>query len=1155
MESGLPFLSMHDILPFTTMLLLARIATALLALAALLPAQEYRATLLGQIRDSSGALIPNALVTVSNINTGVRVTAATGTSGYTIPYLVPGIYSLTVEANGFKTHTRGPIALQVNDRVRIDVALEVGASSEHINVTAEAPLLEVSTASRGQVIGGEKINGLPLNGHNPFTLMGVAEGVQNTGSLTFFRPFDNGSINDFSINGGRSSTNEYQIDGVSDIVMGGRSNSRSDLGYVPPAEATQEFKVQTNTYDAQYGRTGGGIVSLSVKPGTNKFHGAAYEFLRRTALEANTFSNNASARPRAPHYVDQWGGELDGPIKIPKLYDGHNRTFFMFSYEHYREAQPQPVIGSVPTAEQRAGDFTQTLTTAGKPYTIYDPYTVGLNPAFDATKAVSVTNPQYIRQAFAGNKIPATRFNPVATRILQDIPLPNQLGNPVTLVNNWYAGDVSTLNYFDNMIARVDHNINSNWRLFTRWNHSFRDGGIKNPYNWDTAARQQTHNQRTNDGAILDATAVINARTILTLRAGFNRYFTGSIATPQDITALGFPASLTTQLQAKDKYPQIKFENYIQTSNDDADLIASDTYSLQASLSKMVGRHSLKMGGEYRILHYANYGLAGVSGIYSFTRGATASNPQVTDTTSGNAIASFLLGTMSSGNVNLNATPYVGWRYPALFLQDDWQVTSRLSLNLGLRWDLERTPVERYNRQNRGFDFTAASPIAAAGLSLKGGLLFAGQQGQPRGAFVIDKNNWQPRAGMAYKLLANRPLVFRAGVGRYFLPTTEFGGTLGYSQTTLVQASSDNFVPFRTLSNPFPNGIIQPAGSALGLATGVGDGISFSDPNRHLPYVWQYSAGFQYEIYAGLLLEVSYSGSQTSRLQVSKEMNALTADQLALGTPYLSAAVANPFFGVLAQNTTLGSTSTVSRRRLLAPYPQFTSMTESNQSLGDSWYNSLQVRFQQRMKFGLSYLVSYTRSKTMEAAAYLNPQDAQLSRELTAFDTPQRTVVSGLYEVPIGPGKQWLNRGLISHLVGGWQAGWIATFQSGNPISLPDYYINGDPRLNSGQTPSHWFNTSPAIWVQRPTDTLRTAKLYSPNIRRDSQPQLDLNVTRNFRLAESYRLQLRASAFNATNTAIFDYPNTTPSSPLFGTVAITQRNLPRSIELGLRLVF
>ena len=1128
----------------------------LLAFTIVVCAQDYRATLLGIVTDASRATVPNAQVKVRNLETGVSITGRTNDGGnYITPYLIPGTYEVKVEAGGFKTFVQSPVELRVNDRVRVDVKLEVGQTNEQITVSSEAPLIESASSNRGEVIDGRAIASLPVNGNNPMNLVGLAAGVQITGELTTVRPFDNGTLSNLSLNGGRSSSNEFQIDGMTNTVMAGRSNNRVDVGYVPPGEATQEFKVQTNTYDAQYGRTGGGIVSVSVKPGTNQYHGAVYEYLRRTPFEANPFGNNAAGQPRPEHSVDQWGFALNGPLTIPKVYKGRDRTFFMFAFEHYHENQPQPGLGSVPTPEQRGGDFSKTFTAANRMFTIYDPFTVTANPDFNPARPVSLTNQQRIRSPFAGNLVPKGRMNSVATRVLQDIPLPNQPGDPVSKLNNWVAGDVATLNNGDNYITRVDHNLNSAWRVYGRWNHSFRDGGIKNAFSWDTPANQATHNFRGNDGALMDVVGTLNATTILTARVGFIRYRIGSSYIPQDVASLGMPQSLLGQLQVKNKYPQFKFENYIQTSTEDQDALASDTITAQANLMKIKGPHSMKFGGEYRIMRYASVGAANVSGTYSFTRGQTSLSPQVDDPNTGNAIASFLLGTMSSGSVNLNATPYLRWHYPVLFFQDDWQVSSRLTLNLGLRWDQEGPPVERYDRQNRGFDAGALSPMQVAGLNLRGGLLFAGTGGQPREAFLTGRNNWQPRAGMAYRIFAARPLVFRAGIGRFFLPTTDFGGSMGYSATTSVISSNDEFLPIRSISNPFPNGLIQPTGSSLGLATGLGQAVAFADPKRRIPYQWSFSGGLQYEVFRGTLLEASYVGSRTRRIQTAKSQNALTAEQLALGTPFLSASQPNPFFGVLPSTTTLGSQTTIARRRLLAPFPQFDDVTQSNFSNGTSWYNALQAKLQQRWRYGISYLISYTWSKTMEAVDYLNPQDAAPSRELVATDTPHRLVISGLYDLPVGPGKRWGNSGAAARIIGGWRMNWVSVFQSGYPIGQSTFNVLGDPKLAGGQTREHWFNTSPSIWVQRASDTLRTSKLRSITVRRHSAPQVDLSVIREFRIAERHRLHFRVSAFNAMNTPLFDSPNTTPSSPLFGVVPNTQRNLPRSFEFGIRYAF
>ena len=447
-----------------------RLAAMLLAALSMV-GQEYRATITGTITDSSGASIPSAQVAAINVATGTAVHTETNTQGnYVIPYLLPGSYKLRVEHAGFKVLERGPIELRIADRFELNGRLEVGLATEKVTVTAAAPLLESATASGGQVIDNRQITDLPLNGHNPIELVNLAAGVSYSGtSLTYFRPFDNGTINDFSINGGQRSMNEIQLDGVPNNALTYYSNLQQ-VAYIPPVEATQEFKVQTNSYDAQYGRTSGGIISLSVKPGTNQIHGAAYEYLRRTWLTANTYANNANNQPRPTRVADQYGFEVDGPVYLPKLYKGRDRTFFMFSFEKYREVQPQPGLGAVPTPEQRAGDFSQTFTSANKLYTIYDPLTV--------------TNNGGTRLPFPNNKVTAQRFNQVALNVLKDIPLPNQTGDPITHLNNWFAGDANSATDYHNAIARVDQSFGDKVRFYARWNTNFRDGGRKNAYSW-----------------------------------------------------------------------------------------------------------------------------------------------------------------------------------------------------------------------------------------------------------------------------------------------------------------------------------------------------------------------------------------------------------------------------------------------------------------------------------------------------------------------------------------------------------------------------------------------------------------------------------------------------------------------------------------------
>jgi len=1126
-----------------------------LALSAWLGAQEYRATLLVTVSDPSGAAVPQASVAATNVETGVVIKSQTNAEGRCmIPYLLPGVYRVSVQHTGFKTTERGPVQLRVNDQTRLDLGLELGAVAERVTVEADAPLLETATASRGQVVDHRDITDLPLDGHNPFTLVDLAAGAQFLPVQGSYvgqnRPFDNGGFEQYAINGGRVGINEYQIDGVSNNANMGRNV----LAYVPPAEATQAFKIQTNTYDAQFGRTGGGVINVSIKPGTNRFHGAMYEYLRRKQLDANSFVNNATNNQRANHHIDQYGFEIDGPVLLPHIYRGRERTFFMFAFEQHSESLPLPALGTVPTADQKAGDFSKTVNAAGRVYTIYDALTTALNPAYDPTKPITLQNLQYIRQPFAGNRIPRDRMEPIALHVLGDIPLPNQPGDPITGQNNWVASAVTSDSDFRNLIARMDHSISGSWRMYARWNYNFRDGGRVNYYGWDTPAAYKIHAGRRNDGAVLDALGTLSPHIILTLRAGFSRFVQYSVYNPRDVSALGFPKQLVSQLQMPDHYPLFTWEGYLQAGTTEWTTMPSDTFTGQAGITRMAGRHTLKVGAEMRLLHYAAISRVNASGTYNFTRGFSSSTPSITDPNSGDAMASFLLGYMASASAAINAAPYITWRYPVFYFQDDWQVSRRLVLNLGLRWDYETPPVERYNNQNRGFDFTARSPIQVAGLDLKGGLLFAGVNGQPRGAFDPDRNNFQPRLGIAYKMLGSKPLVFRGGIGKFYLPTVEYGGTTGFSQTTTAEVSTVGGLAFRFLSNPFPRGLTQPPGGKLGLSTQAGDAITFYNQQRKIPSVWQFSAGFQYEVIPGLLVEASYVGSRTNQIQAYNSINALTPAQLALGSAYLNQGVANPFYGVLPASTVRGSAATVQRRNLLLPYPQFYTVMEYNLSTGQSWYHALQVRVEQRLRGGLRVLASYTASKTMEALVYLNPYDPRPSRVLAPFDVPQKFSMTGFYELPFGIKKRWANSGISRKLLGGWQVSWSATAQSGPPISYPDYYLNGNPKLEH-PTLQRWFNTSSAIWGQRPADTLRTIPLRSPNIRRHTAPQMNSSIIRDFRMTERQKLQLKVSAFNLTNTPMFGFPNTTPTSPLFGTVSVVQINSPRSIEIGVRYAF
>src|SRR6185312_8838848 len=1116
-------------------------------------AQEYRATMLGIVSDSTGAVMSGAEVVVTNTATRVVTNSKTnGDGAYVVPFLVPGPYTLRVQKSGFQSFEQTGIQLQGNAQVRINVKLSVGQAYTEVKVTSQTPLLDTAGANNGQVIDQRQLVTLPVHSLNPMEVPSLSTGVNSGGNgLLYSRPFDNGSIDAYSINGGGVAQNNYQLDGFPNNALT-FYQAQPQVAFVPPIFGVQEVKVMTNTYDAQYGHTLGGIVSVITKSGTNVFHGNAYYSMHRTYLDANTYLNDQNGSRKPFDHVDQFGFEIGGPVIIPKVYHGKDRTFFMFSYEHYNDSKPLPALGSVPTPLQRTGDFSQTYNASGQLITIYDPNTTRPNPNFDSSQPVSADNPQYLRDAFEGNIIPQDRLNQVALNVMNDIPLPNSPGDPITKLNNWQAGQAVSSDLFNNYIARVDHQINGRWKIFGRWDHNRRNAA-SNSFDWQTPARQYFQAFRQNDGVGLDAVGVLNPQTIVTARIGYHRFvFSSDPFTSQDLSYLGLP--VTNLLQESGLYPLMNFTNYIGTGDIVEDNAPSETYSADGTLIKVVGKHSLKIGVQYNIDHLADVQKQNGQGTYNFTPGFTRKTPQVSDPASGQAIASFLLGDIDNASVNLNAAPYVSWHNLGLFLQDDWQVNSRLVINLGLRWGYQSPPYVRHDAQNRGFDFNAESPVQVGGA--KGGLLFAGV-GQPRSAFDRDFTDWQPRLGFAYRVTPTGPLVFRGGIGRSFAPLNYvYGGNTGFSETTIAQTSTPDFKPLNTLSNPFPGGLTPAPGASLGLATNVGNGIYFTDPKWKRPYVWQYSLGFEYELTPTLLLNVSYVGSQVKHIGVYKEYDFLSTAQLGLGAGELNQVVSNPFYGVLPANTAIGGQPTIAKASLMTPYPQFTNVTDTSNSIGRSWYNSLQVKGERRFKNGFSLLAFYTYSKEIDATNYINPQDTSLSRMLGPYDARHSLVVSGTYQFPFGPGQRWLGSGMASHIIGGWEVSTTGTIHSGTPMYNPSgYYIKGNPRLSSGQSLKHWFNTSPDIWVPIPPYALSNVPQYSSDVRLPTAPQFDTSLFRTFSIWREHRLRLRLTAFNVSNTPVFGWPNTDPTSPLFGVVPPSQWNLPRSVELGAQYSF
>ena len=1137
---------------------------AFLAISSILMAQEFRASLTGRVADPAGAFVPGVAISMRSVATGLVTPTTSDEEGrYRVLFLNPGEYVLTAEKQGFQRSVQQGLVLQIAEHATLDVKLAVGEVSQSLTVEANAGVIEVESADRGLTVDTLRVEATPLQGRNIFALAWTTPGVAVTGSVARLRPFDIGGSSGISVNGSRPSTNEVLIDGVSNLAKA------SSVAYVPPVEATEEFRVQTTNYDAQYGWTTGGIVNIITKGGTNIWHGSAFEFLQNTHLNANTFNNNRNGVARQSSHINTFGGSLGGAIK-------KNKLFVFGSYENIRQVIPDPFVTSVPTSLQRTGDFSKTYYTrdgAGNPLvqTIFDPFST-------TTDASGAT----VRTAFAGNVIPSSRLNPIALKVLNLIPAGSNPGNALTELNNLATSGSSRkfTDFFPEYTTRVDYVANESTRLFVRYSRNAlaEARGFRYSTNSAVNVADTSGNSpftRENHSATIQLTKTLNPTTVVDLRLGLARFLSQSGASAganYDLGSLGFASQF--QSQAGRFFPKFNWSNYegaganpVQT-----DPIAQ-TNSFQGSVFKNIGSHSLKIGSEFR-LQRANSQVPGyVAGNFSFDQKFTGKNALAIDPASGNSIASFLLGTAESGFIDVNSQPARQQRLFSAYVQDDYRISTKLKLNLGLRWDYLGPLTDRFNALTRGFDTTTASPLQAPGIALKGGLLFAGVGGNDRGIFVKDLNNFAPRGGFAYQW--NEKTVIRGGYGLMYAQTFDDpGGAPGFSQRTGMVSSVVTGVPQDTLTNPFPVGILRPVGNSQGLGTFLGQTFNFSDPNRVVPWTHQFSLEVQRELPGRVLLTVGYVGSRIRGLSVAKGFNEISAESFALGASALTQNVPNPLTGRLPGTSLNGAT--VQRQQLLRPYPQFLGINQLNRSEGQSRYDGIQFVLAKRLAKGVTANLSYTYSKTIERVNYRNAQDSALEKVVTAWDLPQSLQLNGVYELPFGTGRHFAASApsMVKHLISGWEVSGIARLQSGLPMNFPGGAIpTGASPKYAGQNLDRYFNTctllangttrgclgsETPVWGIRPAFTLQTWSSRITSVRVPGIHNMDLAIMKRTAISERVTLTFRTEFMNATNTPqFFNGPILDVNSGNFGRIsgALDQTNLPRFIQFSLKLQF
>ncbi len=1144
------------------------ILAVLLSMPLPLAGQDARGTLLGRVADSSDAVIIGAEVRVTNVATGVSAVSRSNEAGsYVLAYLLPGTYTLEAESKGFKKFVRPGIQIRVGDSVRVDIALEVGDQTQTVEVTAETPLLDTVDASLGQVVNERQISELPSFGGAPYNLALMAPGMINTTNLRQRYVGTPAAQGDFAVDGTGQRNSDFTIDGVPNSLDKG-------IVFVPPQMSVSEFKVQSLSYDATIGHTAGALVNVSLKSGTNDLHGEAHWFLRNKIFDTPTIFQNRVGQKVAPFQDHRYGLSGGGPVVLPKLYNGKNKTFWFYLWEANEIKYSYDYTNTVPTAAMKRGDLSALLALGGT-YQVYDPYTT-----------TAIANGRYQRTPFAGNIIPTSRLDPVAQKILTHWPEPNQPGTREFKNNHFlsYAGPFPVWTH----LARLDHAFNPNHRVYFRL---MREGFYSKSNRRFLDDNDGLDYRQDKWGFAMDDVYVFNPSFFMDIRYGlaYRWGWQGSFMAGYDMSQLGFSSALLSLLPAKEEvnFPRVAVSPFTSLQgNAAAGTWGALIHSLDANLTKLKGKHSIKFGFSGRLtreasnintfdrtpyLHYSS----------SFTNGPYDNS---TAPTMGGEIASFLLGLPSTSSYMSKTASYVDQEvYYGLFVHDDVNLTSRLTLNIGVRWEYETPITERYNRSVASFAYDQVNPIAAqaqanyalnpipeiapSAFKVMGGLTFAGVGGNPRGLWAGEKNNFMPRVGLAYQL---RPTtILRTGYGLFYDSIGINGYNsiqTGFSTTTPVQVSLDSGLTYiASTANPFPNGLIQPLGAAGGLSTNLGQSLSFYAKNRKNPYNQRWSFGVQHLLPKQLKAEVTYVGNRGTRVQVSRYLNstpaqylskAIVRDQATIN--YLSQTFPSPFYGT---NSIYGRN--ISRAGLLLAYPQFGSITVA-EPIGYSWYHALQAGVEKRFSKGYMVMFNYTFSRSMDATAFMNTSDSMPYESLSTNDRPHRVVASGIWELPFGRKRRFGADmpAALNFFAGGWQLNGVMQRQSGPALAWGDVWtlFTGDSTkvgLSKGQrNVDRWFNID-AGFNRNSAQQLGSNIRYSPwrfsNLRADGQARWDFSIFKNFLIRELVTAQFRAEVVNAWNHPNLMTPDMTPTSSTFG--MITSQDATRTWVMSLKLSF
>lgn len=1213
-------------------------------------AQEFRGTISGAITDPSGAVVPGAQVVVKETHTGtVSRTKSDAAGQYVVPFLLPGDYSITVTAQGFETTTRNGVTVEAQAHPIVDMKLPVGNTSETVEVTGAAPLLDQADASVGQVISTRSVEDLPINGRTPTTLAELSVGVITTAAPQLVHPFDNNAGNSWSMGGTPNQVSEVLLDGSPDLTLLGA------LAYAPTEDSVQQVSIRPFDTDASFGHTIGGVINQVTKSGTNRFHGTIYEFNQIPNLDANLYFNGRiSPVPKLPvtHY-NQYGLTFGGPVWIPKLFNGRDKLFFFFAFEGLKDSQPTVATTTVPTSAEEAGDFSQTLAAGCPTGYANNPMTAAAicnaDPAIKQNSTYADPNQLYnpftatmvgsniVRQPLLNNQLTSANqaFNPISLAYLKFFPAPNATATAAADGQGNYISDAPSADTYNNEFGRLDYALSSRDHVFFDFRHNYRTQ-VKNNYfgNGSTG----TTLLRENFGGTLDNVFTLNSTTILDTRFNYTR-FNEVHGTPGETlgyspNTVGFPSYMSSSSYLE-QLPYINFQtgsscgsmtSYQCFGDNGSALDPTTSYQLFSDVVKVLGRHTLKIGfdGRQYRLSVQNFGYS--SGLFAFNSNFVEAGTGAAAQTFGGDLADFLFGIPSSGEYDLEARADYHQYYFGTFVQDDWRVNDRLTLNLGLRFDIDTPFEEKLGKTVDGFNPTATNTASGAAsayssqtvsadgfsatlasINALGGLTFPNKN---NGAVYATNNGFlSPRIGFAYSV-TNKDVV-RGGFGIFVQPETLANlaatGTYssaaidnqeGYSQVTTYNATTNNsLTPANTLSNPFPTGFVQPAGSSAGASTFLGQSISFLAPVEHDPYAERWDLDYQHSLTNSTMLEAIYVGNHSVHLPISSHnLNAIEPQYLSY-TPYRNEALAtayaktvpNPFKGLLPNGGSFNS-STTAFGNLIVPYPQFgnTSVTEQNLTIGQSYFESAIVHLEQRAKHGLTLTANYSFSKLIEADTFLNDEDAYPERRISPFDHTHHFTAGGTYALPFGRGKMFSFGGsrLMDEILGGFVINGVYQFQTGAPIEFSadiplqpgatlrqitnqtrntSLTSSGHPALstnlfvtgNSTSCPTSGPCDGSTFINGQYTDHYRTLPQTLSWVRQDGFNNLDASILKNFNFTEGAYLQLRFETFNTLNHPIFAAPNiSSATASNFGYITAVEANsLPRQVQLGARIVF